>query len=39
MEQLQPLLQQKAMIRDDVIDIFNQKLQIQLQAQKAVGAQ
>lgn len=39
MEQLQPLLQQKAMIRDDVIDVFNQKLQIQLQAQKAVGTQ
>ena len=39
MEQLQPLLQQKAMIRDDVIDVFNQKLQIQLQAQKTVGTQ
>jgi prefoldin alpha subunit len=41
MEQLQPILQQKAMIREDVIDVFQQKLSIQLQAQKAAagGAQ
>lgn len=36
MEQLQPILQQKVLIREDVLEIFQQKLQMQLQAQKAL---
>lgn len=35
MEQLQPILQQKVLVREDVMDVFTQKYQIQLQAQKA----
>ena len=37
MEQLQPILQQKVLIREDVIDVFQQKLAIQMQVQKAAG--
>ena len=40
MEQLQPLLQQKVYVREDVMDVFAQKYQMQLAAQKAAaGAQ
>lgn len=39
MEQLQPILQQKVLVREDVIEVFQQKLQIQMQAQKATAAQ
>lgn len=38
MEQLQPILQQKVLVREDVMDVFTQKYQIQLQAQKAATA-
>ena len=38
MEQLQPILQQKAMIRDDVMDVMQYKLQLQLAVQKQAGA-
>jgi prefoldin alpha subunit len=37
MEQLQPILQQKAMIREDVMEVFQQKMQVQLLAQKATA--
>ena len=37
MEQLQPILQQKAMIREDVMEVFQQKLQMQMAAQKATA--
>ena len=37
MEQLQPILQQKVLIREDVMDVFQQKFQIQMQAQKATA--
>lgn len=39
MEQLQPILQQKVLVREDVLDVFTQKYQMQLQAQKATTAQ
>jgi prefoldin alpha subunit len=35
MEQLQPILQQKLVIREEVMEVFQQKLQIQLAVQKA----
>jgi prefoldin alpha subunit len=35
MEQLQPILQQKIVIREEVMEVFQQKLQIQLAVQKA----
>ncbi|RNA24131.1 prefoldin subunit 5 [Brachionus plicatilis] len=38
MEQLQPILQQKVLVREDVMDVFTQKYQIQLQAQKSATA-
>lgn len=38
LDQLQPILQQKAMLREEVLDIFQQKLSIQMQVQKATAA-
>jgi prefoldin alpha subunit len=38
MEQLQPLLQQKVLIREDVMDVFQQKLQIQMAASAATSS-
>ena len=35
MEQLQPILQQKAIVRDDVMEILQYKLQVQMAVQKA----
>ena len=34
MEQLQPLMQQKAMMRDDVLEVLQYKVQLQLAVQK-----
>lgn len=34
METLQPILQQKMMIRDDVIEVMQYKMQMQQQVQK-----
>ena len=36
-EQLQPLLQQKVMMREDVMEVFQQKYQMQLAAQRATA--
>ncbi len=38
MEQLQPILQQKAMIRDDVMEVMQYKVQLQLAVQKQTNA-
>lgn len=38
MEQLQPILQQKVIIREDVNEFFQQRFQMQMQAQKAMAA-
>lgn len=38
MESLQPILQQKVLIREDVLDVFQQKYQMQMQAQKATAS-
>lgn len=35
MDQLQPIFQQKAAIREDVMEVFQQKLQMQMATQKA----
>ena len=37
MEQLQPILQNKAMIREEIMEVFQQKMQVQLAAQKATA--
>ncbi|CAF0943627.1 unnamed protein product [Brachionus calyciflorus] len=40
MDQIQPILQQKAIMREEVMEVFTQKYQMQLQVQKAAaGAQ
>lgn len=38
MEQLQPILQQKAMIREDIMEVFQQKYQSQQAAMKATAS-
>ena len=38
MEQLQPILQQKVLVREEINDVFQQRLHMQLQAQKAAAA-
>jgi prefoldin alpha subunit len=38
LEQLQPILQQKNMMREDVVDVLQQKYAIQMQVQKAAAA-
>ena len=38
METLQPIMQQKAMIREDVVEVFQKKLQIQMAVQKQMSA-
>ncbi len=38
METLQPILQQKMMIRDDVVEVMQYKIQMQQQVQKAAAA-
>jgi prefoldin alpha subunit len=37
MEQLQPIIQNKAVIREDVMEVLQYKLQLQLQVQKAAA--
>ena len=38
MEQLQPVLQQKVLVREDVMEVFQQKLQIQMAATAATSS-
>ena len=38
MEQLQPVIKQKAMIRDDVMEVLQYKLQLQMAVQKQAAA-
>lgn len=37
MEQLQPIMQQKAMIRDDVLEVLQYKVQLQMAVQKTAA--
>jgi prefoldin alpha subunit len=39
LEQLQPIMQQKNMMREDVVDILQQRYAVQMQVQKAAAAQ
>lgn len=38
MEQLQPILQQKMLVREEINDVFQQRIHAQIQAQKAAAA-